>query len=454
MRPSLAAALRHPISGLGIALTTASALLFLALLTLQFLGFLQNPYAGIVVFVLVPALFAVGLLLIPIGLWRDRRRARAGANVPVWPRIDLNDPGIRRTVLFVAGATVANFAILSLASYGTVEYTESTEFCGQVCHDVMEPEFVAHQSGPHARVACVACHTGPGPEGFISAKLNGVRQLRFVISGGHDRPIPTPIESLPDVQNSCEQCHFPDRFIGDVIKTVYEHADDEANTQMQSTLRMRVGGPVSGSGTGTGIHWHMNRANQVEYVALDDKREEIPYVRVTTPGDGAREYFAEGVTAEDLAGMPVRRMGCLDCHNRPAHTFGSTPERAVDAALGEGLISATIPFIRREAVRALGAPYPSHEVASSEIERMIRDAMEAEGPFSAEESDLLRQAIGVTQAIYRNNVFPSMSVGWGTYPNQLGHMTSTGCFRCHDETHETADGRVISQDCEACHGFE
>jgi hypothetical protein len=453
MRSRLAAALRHPASAIGVALTTASAFVFLILLSIQALGFLENPYTGILVFVIVPALFLVGLLLIPIGLRFERRRERAGVAAPAWPRIDLNDPAQRHALLIVAALTLANVLILSVASYGAVEYSESQQFCGQACHAVMEPEFTAHQSGPHARVHCVACHVGPGPGGFIAAKLNGTRQLWLASTGTFSRPIPTPLESMPDVRMSCEQCHWPDRFVGDKVKVLYEHANDEANTETKTTVRLHVGGAVSGSGSGSGIHWHMNRANEIEYVALDEKREQIPYVRVATPDGRVREYFAEGVTTADLAGKARRRMDCLDCHNRPAHRFGASPERAVDAAIGEGRITAKIPFIRRDAVRALMAPYASHDVAVTEIERTLRDAANARLPHAFEEADL-RQAIGVTQAIYRSNVFPSMKVGWGTYPNQIGHTVSTGCFRCHDENHKTTDGVAISQDCELCHSFE
>jgi hypothetical protein len=241
--------------------------------------------------------------------------------------------------------------------------------------------------------------------------------------------------------------------VGDVIKVIYEHADDEANTESRTTLRMHVGGPIGGTRTGIGIHWHMNRANQVEYVALDEQRDQIPYVRVTTPNGNVREYFAEGVKPADFENRVRRRMDCLDCHSRPAHRFGSSPEREVDAALGAGEISPKIPFIRREAVRALRAEYPTQEVAMQQVERTIRDAMNAKLPHTFEEADL-RRAIGVTQAIYRANVFPSMKVGWGTYPNHLGHVTSNGCFRCHDESHKTTAGAAISQDCELCHAVE
>jgi hypothetical protein len=220
---------------------------------------------------------------------------------------------------------------------------------------------------------------------------------------------------------------------------------------------MHVGGAFGGTGSGSGIHWHMNRGNQVEFVALDDERQQIPYVRVTTASGEVREYFAEGTTAADIEGRPRRRMDCLDCHSRPSHTFAASPEREVDRAIGEGRMSAALPFIRRESVRALAADYPSRDAAFREIERSIREGVAQAGvPEGSDPFDpaALQQAIAVTQDIYRANVFPAMKVGWGTYRNETGHITSDGCFRCHDEGHKTADGRAISQDCALCHEIE
>ncbi len=453
MRPAFVAALRNRVSAFGVALTTASVVLFLVLFALQLMSVIRNPYAGLVVFVMMPGLFVVGLLLIPIGLRIERRRIARGLPAPSWPRLDLNDSRIRGTVFLVVAATFVNVALLSMASYGAVQYSESQQFCGQVCHRVMEPEFVAQQHGLHARVHCVDCHVGPGAEGFVTAKLHGTYQLALTITGRYPRPVPIPTEGIPDVRTSCEGCHWPDRYVGDVIKVFYEYANDAANTATKTTVRLHVGGPIAGTGTGVGIHWHMNRANTIEYVALDAQREQIPYVRVATPGGRVREYFAKGVTASDIADKPRRRMECLDCHNRPAHTFGSTPERAVDAALGEGLISAKIPFIRQDTVRALRAEYSSQEVALPKIDQSIRTAVNARLPHAFEEAQL-QQASAVAQAIYRANVFPSMKVGWGTYTSQLGHMTSAGCFRCHDEDHKTTTGVAIRQDCDLCHAIE
>jgi hypothetical protein len=397
-------------------------------------------------------LFALGLLLIPAGLWLERRRRGAGAPT-TWPQLDLRDSSTRRMTTFVVVMTLVNLAIISIASYGAVEYSESRAFCGQVCHQVMGPEFVGHQSGLHARIECVACHVGPGAGAFLSAKLNGSRQLWLVATGDYNRPIPTPLEHLPEVERTCEHCHAPDRFVGEKTKVFYEHADDEASTETKTIVRLSVGGPVSGTGGGVGIHWHMNRANVVEFVALDEKRETIPYVRVTTPDGNAREYFADGTTPESIAGKPRRTMSCLDCHTRPAHAFGASAERAVDQAIGEGHISVKIPFVRRETVRALTAAYPSHDVAMTQIDRILRDAVNARLPHGFEEAEL-RRAIGVTQALYRQNVFPAMKITWGTYPDQSGHSTSPGCFRCHDDTHKTRDGLLIRQDCELCHAIE
>jgi hypothetical protein len=396
--------------------------------------------------------FVIGLLLIPSGIWLERRHAAAGA-APSWRAARVGDPNVRRTVAFIVVATIINLAIVSFAAFGAVEYTESQSFCGQTCHPVMTPEFTAHVGGPHSRVECAACHVGPGAGAFLSAKLSGTRQLWLVASHSFRQPIPVPVHNLPPVAGTCEQCHWPDRYIGDLIKTIYEHADDADNTPTVTTLKMHVGGAISGTGSGTGIHWHMNRANRVEYVALDEAREQIPYVRLTAADGTVREYFAEGVTPEQIAGKPTRRMDCTDCHSRPAHSFGTTAARAVDKAIGEGRIDAKIPFVRREAIRALVADYPDQDVAMQQIERSIREALKGDLPRAVDE-DALRRSIDVTRDLYRRNVFPAMNITWGTYANQLGHTTSNGCFRCHTETHKTRDGLAIKQDCESCHSIE
>lgn len=445
----------HPISAIGIVVAVASGCVFLGLAVLHLFGAPANPYADIVVFVMLPAVFALGLLLVPVGFWLQRRRPRtAAAGGPVWPTLDLNVPGTRRALLLVSAATLVSLVALSFASQRAVEYSESQQFCGQTCHQVMGPHFTAHENGLHGRVNCVACHIEPGAQGFLRAKLHGTNQLRLALTDRYPRPLLSPVNvGRPNVYTSCERCHWPDRFIGDVVKVIYEFADDEANSKTVTTLRLHVGGPVAGTGSGTGIHWHMNRSNVVEYVALDETLEQIPYVRVSTRDGQVREYFTKGFEAGSLDGRGKRRMGCIDCHNRPAHTFASAPDRAVDAAMGAGLISAGIPYIRREAIRALRTEYPDQFAALAGIDRTITSGVRSAKADGVDEA-ALRQAVAVSQAIYRTNIFPSMKVGWGTYPNRIGHTTSQGCFRCHDDSHVTKDGRVLGQDCELCHSIE
>jgi hypothetical protein len=316
----------------------------------------------------------------------------------------------------------------------------------------MEPEFVAHQNGPHAKVHCVTCHVGPGARGMIHAKVNGVRQVYLVTTGGWRRPIPTPVEDLPSPVHTCQGCHWPDRNIGDKVKIIAEHANDEANTPTAMTVKLHVGGATLGAGYGAGIHWHTNPANAIEYVTLDEKREQIPYVRRTAPDGTVHEYFGENVKPADIEGKPRRRMDCLDCHSRPAHRFGDSPDREVDAAITQGEIDRSIPFVRREAVRVLGAEYPTREAAVAEIDKSMRAALTSSS--QSVDQAALGRAIAATQAIYSRSVFPDMKVTWGSYANQRGHTTANGCFRCHDDLHKTAAGRAIGQDCEMCHSIE
>lgn len=439
MHPIAASALRNRIAAAGVALTIASSVVFLFLIGLELLGLLHSPYADLLVFVLVPAFLVLGLVLIPIGLWQGRHTAApAGVGGPA--------------LVFVAAATLVAVALMSFASYGAVEYSESQQFCGQSCH-VMEPQFVAHRSGSHASVPCISCHIEPGAQSFVRAKLNGTRQLALVVTHRYPTPIPSPpTTAMPNVHTSCEQCHWPDRFIGDVIKVVHEYADDEKNTETKTVLRMHVGGPISGTGNGMGIHWHMNRGNRVEYLALDPQLEQIPYIRVSTRDGRTTEYVAKGAGEQNFSGKALRPMVCIDCHNRPAHRFGSSPERAVDAALGAGQMSTEIPFVRRESVRALKATYAGPGIAATEIDKSMRAALEPR--LGSAPPRALRDAIAVTQDLYRTNVFPAMKIGWGTYTNQTGHVTTPGCFRCHDGEHTSRDGRTISQECESCHTIE
>jgi hypothetical protein len=449
--------IRSPISVVGMVLTTMSAVLFLIVFLADLFGWHSNPYLGIVFFLILPGVFLFGLCLIPLGAWIERRRrARGRAPSEVhWPRIDLNDPAQRTTAVIVFAVTMANIVIVSLAAYRGVEYMDSPQFCGQVCHTVMKPEFTAYQDGPHSRVTCVQCHIGPGASWFAKSKISGARQVLAVSFHTYSRPIPSPVQNLRPARDTCEQCHWPEKFHGDKVRRIFEFAADEKNTESVTVMQVHVGGGSERLGIAQGIHWHMNVANEVEYIATDDKRQVIPWVRVKDRFGNVREFSAEGVTPEQLAKGERRRMDCMDCHNRPSHPMAATPERAVDELIARGQIPRTLPFVRREAVKALKATYPTQEAAGEGISRTLRDFYRSQYPqaYMSQRPDV-EKAVQATETVYRRNVFPEMNVQFGTYPNNIGHMDFPGCFRCHDDNHKSKDGKAIGQDCESCHKID
>jgi hypothetical protein len=302
---------------------------------------------------------------------------------------------------------------------------------------------------PHSRVGCVQCHIGPGASWFVRSKLSGARQVLAVTAGTYSRPIPSPVRELRPARETCEQCHWPRKFHGNKLVVRTKYAEDEANTPSTSVLMLRIGG--EGPLGAAGIHGrHLDISERIQYLTTDDKRQVIPRVRYRDDRGRVTEYATEGAPSADGTGE-WRAMDCMDCHNRPTHAF-DLPERGVDRAIGEGRISPTLPWARKEAVRLLRADYPDRDTAA----RSIADgfaAFYADGHPAVyrERRKDVDAAVEAVQAIYHRNVFPEMKVGWGTYANNVGHEDFPGCFRCHDDQHKAADGRVITQDCSACH---
>ena len=416
MRAYLPAAVRNPYSLLGVAVATAMAVVFVILAVLQFTGYLTNPYIGLLVFVAVPALFVAGLLLIPFGIWRSARRRRLHPAAPEWPVIDLRQARQRTILTAALVLTIVNVVIVSLAAYGGVHAMESVEFCGQVCHTTMEPQYAAHQVFPHARVACTECHVGPGAGAFAAAKLAGTRQLFHVIANRVPKPVPPPPDLIRTARETCEGCHWPETFRGDQTRVIREYANDEASTETATTLRLHIGGGSRALGVGSGIHWHMNLDNRIDFIASDPPSPgasagqavegTIPYVRLTDRQGNVREYFAEGFTADQIRGIPTRRMDCMDCHNRPAHSFFFTPERAIDTAIVQGRIPRGLRFARREAVAAVRETYADRAAALEGIaERLTGFYASREGA----DAPLVRRLVAATQEVWSRNVFPAAS---------------------------------------------
>ena len=434
---------RNPISWAGATIATTAAALFLALFALELLGYLTNPYIGILVFVAVPAAFVLGLLLIPIGMWWARRRVRATPGATHWPVIDFKNTHHRRVVGAVFLLTIVNVVLVAMAAYGGAHYMESPAFCGEVCHTPMEPQYVAYQNAPHSRVACVSCHVGGGAGNFVRAKAAGTRQLWEVMTGEYSRPIPAPVHNLRPARDTCEQCHWPEKLHGSRPRTILEYSEDETNTETVTTFVNHVGSETLG--ITSGVHWHTDPANRIEYVATDPAREDIPYVRLTSRGT-VTEFVKDGTNGQPPAGE-WRQMDCIDCHNQAAHPFTATPQRAIDMAIAGGRIPRSLPFVRREAVAAVSEEYPDRESALERIATRFHEFYRT----TSVDPQLIEQGIRGTQAVYSRNIFPAMAVKWGTYPNHLGHSDTPGCFRCHDDEHKSREGRVIRQDCALCH---
>jgi len=448
LRDFLLRSTREPVGFLGVALTTCAGLLLAAFLLLSLLGVHPNPYLGAVTFFVLPVLFLLGLALIPIGSWRYRRRvARGKEGAPLFPSYDLNLPSVRTRLMLLGVLTLTNMVVLGVASYKGIEHMDSVEFCGATCHPVMKPEYTVYQGSPHARVRCVDCHIGPGASWFVQSKLSGSRQVLVQLAGTWPRPVETPVENLRPSRETCEQCHWPEKFHGDRLFVRTHFQEDEANTALQTVMLLKVGGGQPESGFARGIHWHVQNA---VYYRSDPEREHIPWVRVERL-DGSVTEFTQGEIPDSIASRPPRRMDCVDCHNRPTHIF-RMPARALDEAMGAGVLPRDLPYLRREGHAALTADYADEDAAREGIERRIRGFYQSEYPDLAASGDgRVEAAIRGVQAIWSRYVFPEMKVGWGTYPDHIGHQDFVGCFRCHDDAHVSNDGTVISQDCATCH---
>lgn len=447
---------QNVISLIGVVLTTSTAITMIAFWIYDFM--LQgppHPYVGILIFLILPGLFVFGLLLIPLGILLRRKKLRVAGELPIaYPEVDLRVPMVRSGLLFVSIATVLNILIFTFASYQGVAYMDTTTFCGQACHTVMQPEFSAYQNSPHARVNCVECHIGPGAGWFVKSKLSGVRQVFAVTFKTYSRPIPSPVKYLRPARETCEQCHWPQRFSGDkfIVKTNYK--DDEKNTPETTALVLKIGGRTWQGAVG--IHGrHLDEGSRIRYISTEEHRQVIPVVYYTDDKGKTVEYVSTDikVSKEQLEKSEKRVMDCIDCHNRPTHEF-ELPENAVDLRISRGLINVELPFIKKKAVELLKADYPDRDTAQKKIVEGVTSYYRTTYPdiYNTKRA-LVGQSAENIAGIYMQNIFPDMKVTWGVHPNNLGHNDFPGCFRCHDGSHTSADGQTITNDCSACHNL-
>lgn len=447
--------LRNPTSMAGVALTIVSAANIFLFFTIDFIAERPSPYIGILAYMVAPAFLICGLLLTAAGAWRQRREkiSQAPGEMLRYPRIDLNDAAQRSAALSFGAFLVVFVMVSSVGSYKAYEYTDSVQFCGLTCHNVMHPEYTAYQLSPHARVTCSECHVGSGASWYVKSKFSGARQVFAAAFNTFPRPIPTPIHNLRPAQDTCEQCHWPKKFYGAQLKVFMHYASDEKNTPRQIRMLIKTGGGDPATGAPEGIHWHMNIANQIDYVAADEKRQVIAYIHVKDMQGRVTEYYAQDSTLkkEQIAKAVRHRMDCVDCHNRPSHVY-APPDQAVDQALLARKLDASLPFLKQQAVAALTGKYDTTEAAVQGIAKELHGFYESKYPDIANTKQLeLRNAVEEVQQIFRRTTFPEMKLNWQTHANNLGHFYFNGCFRCHDGQHVSPEGRVISKDCNICH---
>ncbi len=451
---------RSRVALVGAMMVTVVTPLLLGYMLVDTIWHVQNPYFGGAVYLALGPVFLGGLALIFVGSFFFRGEREVHLFTLEYLRRYFTEPGmfgrLRKNVFLIVLLTSINFTVFSLFLYRAYHYMESTSFCGQFCHTVMNPEFTAYQNGPHSRVTCVECHIGAGADWFVKSKISGARQLVAVVADTYPRPIATPVHGLRPARDTCEKCHRPELFHGDKLVVKNRFLADEQSSEVHDILLMKIGSAGDRAQSSHGIHWHIAPENRITYRATDHSRMVIPEVRLI--GKDGKEMVFRTPDAEQLLGAAgdkaeVREMDCIDCHNRPSHVYLPL-EDALDRKLLEGSIPRELPFIKRQALEVVTAKYPSGEAAHKGIaEALTTWYQKNQTELVKAKPELLTKAITGTQAAYGQNVFPEMNIGWGTYVNHVGHGPDfdLGCFRCHDDRHASADGKLISADCNTCH---
>jgi hypothetical protein len=446
---------RNYISMVGGAIAIASLVSVILLFLIEITSHAENPYLGILTYIIFPSILMFGLFVVILGRMIERRRRHRAApdEHAAYPSLDLNDPRARRAFFIFLSITFLFVSASAFGSYRGYEYTESDSFCGTTCHTVMKPEHTAYLAGAHARVGCVGCHVGPGAGWYVRSKLSGAYQLYSVTFNKYSKPITTPVHNLRPAQDTCEQCHWPEKFFGGQLKVFDRYAYDEKNTLRERRMLINVGGGSPTAGPVKGIHWHMNIANEVTYISIDNHRQVIPWVRIKNSQGQVTEYYdrTRSYTPAEIAKGETRVMDCIDCHNRPAHVY-LPPDAAVDQAFAAQRMDASLPYLKRQAVEVLNKPYATTPEAVNSIAASLNDFYRTNyADVYSQKRSSVDSSIKEVQRIFQTYFFPEMKTDWRTHPNNIGHLYFSGCFRCHDGEHVSNTGKIISNDCNICH---
>ena len=446
---------RHPLSAVGGAITIAGGFFFVMLLLFELVSGEENPYLDIATFILAPGLVMLGLAMYALSTWLQMRAARReGRKVRFNLSIDMSDPLYVRNLWVFLGLSAVFLVIAGYSGTRAFETMESVVFCGEACHAVMEPQYTTYQHSPHARVACVDCHIGPGAGFWVRSKIDGTRQLIAVATDSFERPIPTPVHNLRPAQATCEGCHWPSQFYGEKLVSRTYYRSDEDNSPWSIQLLVQIGGDNPRVPSEGGIHWHMLSDNAVEYEAADFKRQTINWVQATNRDGITTVYHNQDAEVESGPGNPageVRKFDCMDCHNRPSHIF-LPPAVSLNLALRARDISPDLPYVRDVGLDLLNTEYQDREEAQQAIASGLHDFYAEDYPevASTRKQDI-DKATDTLSRIYSENFFPEMKTDYRARETNLSHFVNNGCFRCHNDSMVDTQGNSLRHTCDTCH---
>lgn len=360
------------------------------------------------------------------------------ANVPRWVKI-----------MPFALMGVLTLLFLTASAYAW-EYTNSPEFCGTSCH-TMPPEYTAYLVSPHARIDCVDCHIG---KGFIATRITrkagDLKHVFATLFVTYEFPI--RVHELRPARETCELCHFPEKFSDDSLREIQRFTEDKNNTPYSIYLTLKTGGGSERQGLGRGIHWHIQ--NEILFYSTDPEQQEIPYVKVINEDGSSEEFIDVGANFDraSLEGVELEEMDCATCHNRITHLV-TTPQDTVDEMIARGQISREIPEIRRQAVAVYSQIYDRQETGLVGIAALEEFYRIYYPDFMQDKGELVKAAIEALQEAYSNSVYPEQNSDWSTHPNNVGHKETPGCLRCHDGKHINAQEESIRLECNLCHSI-
>jgi nitrate/TMAO reductase-like tetraheme cytochrome c subunit len=338
--------------------------------------------------------------------------------------------------------------IVLTAGVSTWEYTNSSVFCGTTCH-TMPPEYTAYLQSPHARIDCVDCHIGRDVLSVrVTRKAGDIKHVLATVFKTYEYPIRAT--DLRPAQDTCERCHFPEKFSDDSLRQIKSFSDDLANTPLTTFLVLKTGGGSKRQGLGLGIHWHIE--TDVYYLPLDPEQQQIPYVRVKEDDGTTTEYIdtESGIDPSTIDESKLVKMDCITCHNRITHLVNQ-PETSIDKLMSVGIISTSIPEIRKKAVEVLRTSYPTTQDAVTGINNLENYYSQNYADFYNQNQALVKNAVSAIRDLYTNSVFPEQKSDWNSHPDNIGHIYSPGCFRCHDGKHMSTTGKAVRLECNLCH---